>query len=96
MVDTPTMAKEHMASLIFPLENLIYIINYPKFLMTPTQKLNFLGFVINSTNIKIRMPGKKIKQVRLETRKLQGTKSPSALILFWLLRKLSHAAQAIP
>ena len=96
MAETPTLAKEHTAGLIFLLENLRFIINYPKSLLIPTQELNFLGFVVNSANMEIRMPGGKIRQIRLETKKLLGTKYPSALTLSRLLGKLSHAAQAIP
>ena len=59
MADTPILEKEHMAGLIFLLENQGFIINYPKSLPTPTQELNFLGFTVNSINMEIRMPGKK-------------------------------------
>ena len=41
------MAREHTATLIFLLENLGFIINYPKSLLDPTQEIDYLGFTIN-------------------------------------------------
>jgi hypothetical protein len=90
------VAREHTAGLIFLLENLGFIINYPKSLLTPTQEIQFLGFVISSNTMEIRLPGEKIKQIRQDTRKLLETPIPQALALSRLLGKLNHAAQAIP
>ena len=95
MADTPTMAREHTAGLIFLLENLSFVVNCPKSLLTPTQEINFLGFVVNSAKKEIKMLGKKIRQICLESKKLLGTKYPTALTLSRLLGKFSHAAQAI-
>ena len=96
MAPSPIVAREHTAGLIFLLENLGFIINYPKSLLTPTQEIQFLGFVISSNTMEIRLPGEKIKQIRQDTRKLLGTPIPQALALSRLLGKLNHAAQAIP
>ena len=96
MAPSPIVAREHTAGLIFLLENLGFIINYPKSLLTPTQEIQFLGFVISSNTMEIRIPGEKIKQIRQDTRKLLETPIPQALALSRLLGKLNHAAQAVP
>ena len=96
MAPSPTVAREHTTGLIFLLENLGFIINHPKSLLTPTQEIQFLGFVINTSTMEIRLPGEKIKQIRQDTRKLLEMHIPQALALSRLLGKLNHAAQAIP
>ena len=96
MAPSPTVAREHTAGLIFLLENLGFIINHPKSVLTPTQEILFLGFTISSTTMEIRLPGDKIKQIRQDARKLLDTQYPQALALSRLLGKLNHAAQAIP
>ena len=97
MANTESLAREHTAGLIFLLENLGFIINYPKSLLTPTQEIEFLGLMVNSVTMEIKMPGEKIKQIRLETKKLQETNTcMQALTLSRLLGKLNHATQAIP
>ena len=96
MAETPTLAREHTAGLIFLLENLGFIINFPKSVLTPTQDLEFLGFTIDSSKLEIRLPGEKIKKVKQEAKKLLNLTEPQALDLSRLLGKLNHASQAIP
>ena len=96
LVTSPTVAREHTAGLIFLLENLGFIINHPKSHLTPTQEMSFLGLVVNSHSMEIRLSGDKIKQICQDTRKVLETPHPQAVILSRLLGKLNHAAQAIP
>ena len=76
MADTPTMAREHTAGLIFLLENLGFIINYPKSLLTPTQELNFLGFLINSAGHANQDAWRKNQADTLGGKKTSGCKVP--------------------
>ena len=96
MAPSPTVAREHTAGLMFLLENLGFIINHPKLVLTPTQEILFLGFTISSTMMEISLPGDKIKQIRQDPRKLLDTQYPQAVALSRLLGKLNHAAHAIP
>ena len=96
MADTLHTAKEHTAALIYLLENLGFIINFPKSLLEPTREIEFLGFTLNSMSMEIKVPGNKIKQIRLEAKKLQDTEACKALALSRLLGKLNHVSQAIP
>ena len=96
MAESEILAKEHTVGLIHLLENLGFVINYPKSQLTPTQEIEFLGFVINSNSMELKLPGEKIKKIRAETRRLANQTEPKALALSRLLGKLNHATQAIP
>ena len=69
MADSPSVVKEHTAALIYLLENLGFIVNYPKSLLSPTQEIEILGFIVNSVAMEIKVPGNKIKQIRSEAKK---------------------------
>ena len=96
MAESEAMAREHTAASIYLLENLGFVINYPKSQLEPTQEIVFLGFVVNSITMEIKMPGEKIKQIRLEAKNLQKTEAPQAIVISRLLGKLNQATQAIP
>ena len=90
MVETESDAREHTAGLIFLLENLGLILNYPKSWLEPTKEIDFLGSTVNSNNSMEIKPGKKIWS---ETKKLIDATAPEALTLSRLLGKLYHATQ---
>ena len=96
MAELEILAKEHTVGLIHLLENLGFVINYRKSQLTPTQEIEFLGFVITSNSVELKLPGEKIKKIRAETRRLANQTEPKALALSRLLGKLNHATQAIP
>ena len=66
ITESETQVREHTAALIFLLENLGLVINYPKSLTTPSQVIEFLGFTINSKMMELKLPGEKIKKIRGE------------------------------
>ena len=55
--------REHTALVIELLQNLGFIINYEKSLLTPTLVLEFLGFLINSKTMKFYLPQTKVAKV---------------------------------
>ena len=55
MAESEILAKEHTVGLIHLLENLGFVINYPKSQLTPTQEIEFLGFVINSNTMELKL-----------------------------------------
>ena len=55
--------REHTALVIELLQNLGFIINYEKSLLTPTPVLEFLGFLINSKTMKFYLPQTKVAKV---------------------------------
>ena len=96
LAESETQAREHTAALVFLLENLGMVINHPKSQTTPTQIIEFLGFIIDSTTMELKLPGEKIKKIRGEARRLTSQPKTNALALSRLLGKLNHATQAIP
>ena len=48
LAESETLAREHTAALIFLLENLGLVVNYPKSQTIPSQVIEFLGFSIES------------------------------------------------
>ena len=80
----------------FLLENLGFVVNYPKSQQNPTQEIDFLGFTVNSVNFTIKLPAEKIKKTRSEAKTLLKKTVHSAIAISRLLGKLNHAAQAIP
>ena len=96
LAESETQAREHTAALIFQLENLGLIINHPKSQTTPSLLIEFLGFIIDSTSMELKLPGEKIKTIRGEARRMLSQADNSALTLLRFLGKLNHATQAIP
>ena len=96
LAESETQAREHTAALIFLLENVGMVINHPKSQTTPSQVIEFLGFIIDSTTMELKLPGEKIKKIRGEARRLISQPVNNALALSRFLGKLNHATQAIP
>ena len=68
-----------------------------KSLAGPTQKIEFFGVQVDSHSMELRVPGQKIKQVKLEAAKmLEKLSPPTARELSHLLGKLNSLSQAIP
>ena len=78
--ETESLSREQTGGLVFLLENLGFIINYPKSILEPSMKIEFLGFIVDSTTMEIKLSGEKIKKIRMETRKLKDLVNPQAII----------------
>ena len=96
LAELETQAREHMATLLFLLENLGLVINHPKSQTMPSQVIEFLGFNIDSTTMELKLPGDKIKKIRGEARRLLSQTDNSALALSRFLGKLNHAILPAP
>ena len=57
MATAVKMLREHTHTMLFLLENLGFIINSKKSLLTLTQEIEFLGMVVNSHAIDLKLPG---------------------------------------
>jgi len=66
IAESPAQLNQHVETLQFVLENLGFVLNVEKSVTTPTQKLEFLGLIVDSTIMQISLPGEKIKQIRAE------------------------------
>ena len=96
IAETPELLRDHTAGLIYQLENLGFIISYKKCVLEPTQSIDFLGFMVDSTRQELRLPAEKIKKIRAEARKLSASISITARKLSQFLGKLNAATRAVP
>ncbi|XP_065189509.1 uncharacterized protein LOC135820128 [Sycon ciliatum] len=96
MAESQSKAIDHTGGLIFLLQNLGFVVNFPKSQLTPSKEVEFLGFTINSETMTMKLPGEKLKKTRAEARKLHQEPHQSAIVVSRLLGKLNHAAQAVP
>ena len=93
--ESPTLVVQHLEVLVRLLECLGFIVNKEKSITTPTQELEFLGLLVNTPSMCLRLPGHKIRHIQAEARRLQGSHQISAWLLSQFLGKLNAAAQAI-
>ena len=75
MVETRDCAREQTTGLTYILQNLGFTLNEEKVILAPTQKLEFLGFGVDTVAMELRLPGDKLKKIRAEARKFLGTGS---------------------
>ena len=56
------MCREYIHMTLFLLENLGFIINSKKSLLTPTQEIELLVMVVNSQTMDLKLPGEKSRK----------------------------------
>ena len=74
----------HIKQVISHLESLGFRNNYDKSIIIPTQKLEYLGFIIDSTSMTLALPVGKIQLIKSSAQKLLRTKDT---ISIWLLSR---------
>ena len=89
------LLREHIYQMLYLLENLGFIINSKKSLLSPTQVIEFLGMIVNSQTMEITLPGQKIKTIRLEARQTLNNPQPTAQGISKLLGKLNATTPAL-
>ena len=53
-----------MTTMVAILEELGFIINTDKSVLCPTQQLEFLGLLVNTVDLHLRLPGEKVRQIQ--------------------------------
>ena len=96
LADTPVALREHVLALWYLLENLGFILSQKKCQLAPTQTIEFLGFIVNSRMMELKLPAEKSKKIRLEARKLLEAPQIQARDLSRLIGKMSAAMRGIP
>ena len=81
----------HTKQVISLLESLGFRINYEKFVIIPTQKLDYLGFIIDTTSMTLPLPVGKIQSIQSSAQKLLATKGTISIRL--LSRFMAFALQ---
>ena len=95
MAESENLLKDHIQGTIYLLENLGFVINFPKSLLEPKQIIEFLGFLVDSCNMELKLPGDKLKNIRGEARKLLALEHTTTLDLSRVLGKMNTATKAI-
>ena len=92
MASSKQTLTEHVQLTMYLLENLGFS---KKSILSPSQEIEFLGMLLNSITMEIKLPGEKIKKIRQEAHRLLAIKQPSAQQLSQLLGKLNATTPAL-
>ncbi|KAM4705063.1 LOW QUALITY PROTEIN: uncharacterized protein WCC33_009911 [Rhinophrynus dorsalis] len=77
------------------LTDLGFLINWKKSHLTPTRQLEFLGFVVDSDQASLRLPGSKVRAIQKEIRSVLRKERISLRVLARIVGLLSASIQAI-
>ncbi|MCG7869237.1 MAG: hypothetical protein JAY74_23055 [Candidatus Thiodiazotropha taylori] len=89
------MLLRDLTSLRWLLENLGFIINWKKSVWAPTQEIQFLGFLIDSVNMIIRLPSEKIQKIIQKCQRLVSKKVTRVRKISEILGLMTSSLQAI-
>ena len=92
LAETSNQAYQHLETLLWILQSLGFVINREKSVFTASQKIEFLGLVINSQSMELR---EKLRQIKGEATKLLSQQLVTARALSQFIGKLNAAAQAV-
>lgn len=95
MGESETLVKDYAAGVIYLLENLGFVINYPKSVLEPRRTMDFLGFQVDTSSMELKLPGDKIKNIRGDVRRILAVDQVTALEVSRLLGKMDTITKAI-
>ena len=87
--------QNHMEGLIALLEGLGFIVIFEKSVLTPSQRIEFLGLQLDTSTMCLSLPGHKIRMIRGEAAQLLRQGSMSAHRVAQFIGKLNAASQAL-
>ena len=95
IAESETLLKDHIQGIIYLLENLGFVINFPKSLLEPKKIIEFLGFLVDSNAMELKLPGDKLKSIRGEAKRILTSEYTTALELSRMLGKMNATTKAI-
>lgn len=87
--------RQDMATAQYLLENLGFVINFEKSHFTPSQNLEYLGFVVNTLEMTLHLPGYKVESIKTLCSTFLGQRELSVRDLSQLIGTLTASIQAI-
>ena len=66
MGESPNQVESHLEALVYILTGLGFVINIPKSVMIPSQQIEYLGMLVDSTTLHLSLPGEKLHHIRVE------------------------------
>ena len=82
-------------SIIWLLQHLWFIINWGKSSLSPSQRVEYLGLIIDSETMTLTLPEKKVQDLQTECRLILNRQTVSVRALSKLIGKLSASVMAI-
>ena len=73
-----------------------FTVNMEKTVLDPSQYLEFLGFMVDTTKMELSLPAQKIKKIRAESRQILEAELVTARTLSRLIGKMNATNQVIP
>ena len=96
MGESPEQVQGHLEALVYLLTGLGFVINIPKSVTTPTQQIEYLGLLVDSTTLHLSLSGEKLHHIRLEIDQITLKSSQiTARQLAQIIGKLHAASQAV-
>lgn len=92
---SPEEGKAHVELTIEMLSQLGFVINREKSQLEPTQKIQFLGFWIDSRSMTISLPVEKVEKIKQDARGMIQKRCVSLRELTCLLGRMSATSQAV-
>ena len=95
MVESESLLRDHIAGTVYLLENLGFVINFPKSILEPQRMMEFLGFQVDSSTMELKLPCTKMKSIRGDAGRILASKEVTALEVSRILGKMSAVTKAI-
>ena len=95
LADSEQTARLHLATAQNLLENLGFVINLKKSVLSPVQKIEFLGMTVDSLTLCLALPRDKIRGIRRECESLIANPMTTVRQLAHLIGRLSSSIQAV-
>ena len=95
MGELPDQVESHLETLVYLLTGLGFVINIHKSIMTPSQQIKYLGILVDSTTLDLRLPVEKFHHIGLEIDQITQRSHITAKQLAQLIGKLHAIAQTL-
>ena len=95
LADSEQTARLHLATAQNLLENLGFVINLKKSVLSPVQKIEFLGMTVDSLTLCLALPRDKVRGIRRECESLIANPTTTVRQLAHLLGRLSSSIQTV-
>ena len=95
MAESTSLALHHAASALNLLESLGFVVNYHKSQLIPSQQIEFLGFLVDSVTLSLKLPGEKLQEIRKWCQQLLNVGETSKRELSNFLGLLTSSIQAV-
>ena len=94
--DNYEMCRDNVLTTVHLLQSLGFTIHPDKSILVPTQRIEFLGFIIDTVRMTVELPSRKVLQIQADSKSILARKCISVREVSSLLGKYVAAAEAVP